>query len=230
MMGPILGGVPRLRFDPATLNIVCDGNSLIRGDGSTLGQNVCVQLAALAPLNGQINVTNLGIDGQSTAQMRTNSTDVDGAYVDGKTNVLILWEGTNSINFSATPQGAFNDLKSYCTDRLAKKPWKIIVMTTLPRRNQGATQAQTDDYNAKLAEYNNLLLTGFASMGARAVIDVRKAGSPFAFADYSLTSFQDASVTPYWASEGAKNIHLNNAGYGLIAGYMAEALQRLPAR
>jgi lysophospholipase L1-like esterase len=234
MIGPVLGGLPRLRYTSDKVNVVFDGNSLVRGDGSTNGQNLVTQVSALAPLNGQLVVPNLGIDGQTIAQMRSGSSDVEASWVPGKTNVLVVWEGTNSINYGASSDdgtGAFNDMAAYCADRLALHPWKLVMMTTLPRYNLGATQAQVDTFNAKLVKYSSLLLANYKSIGAVAIVDVRQAGSPWIFPDYTLSTFESATALPYWANEGAgKHIHLNNAGYGVVARMVADVLKRLTAR
>lgn len=227
MGGPIMGGRSGLTFSSDKVNIVFDGNSLVFGDGSTGGQTLTVQLAAMSPINGQISITNLGVNGQTTSQMRSAATDVNGAWVEGKTNILVVWEGTNHMNFGASALTAYNETVNYIADRLALNPWKIVLMTTLPRRNQGATQDQTDTYNAKMDDYNARLLANYKTIGAVGIVDVRKSGSPFLLPDYLTTTFQSSSLAPYWASEGPKNIHLNNAGYGLVAGYVAQELRKI---
>ncbi|WP_409266818.1 SGNH/GDSL hydrolase family protein [Massilia sp. BHUDP2] len=230
MIGPILGGVPKIRYTSDATNVVFDGNSLVFGQGSSGGQSMPAQLAALAPIGGRLSITNLGISGQNLGQMRSNASDVDGAWVDGKRNVLLVWEGTNALNYGGTVNNAYNDTAAYCAERLALHPWLIVLLTTIPRQNQGATQADTDAYNAKLTDYNTRIKSGYKAMGAKAVIDVRQEGSPFAFANYLPATFDAPGVGSLWASEGAMRVHLNNAGYGVVAQMVADGLKRLPAR
>jgi lysophospholipase L1-like esterase len=231
MMGPILGGLARMRFSSAGSNVVVDGNSLVYGQGSTGGNNMPAQLAAMSPLSGNVAVTNLGISGQNLSQMRTNCADVDAAYVAGKQNVLVVWEGTNSLNYGGSVAQAYSDTSLYCAERLALNPWIIVLMTTLPRYNQGATQSATDDYNAKLASYNAQILAGYKSMRAKAIVDVRQTGSPFAFSDYQFATFDQPATSGLWAAgETLQRIHLSNAGYGVIAQMVANVLKRLPRR
>lgn len=232
-MGPILGGLPRLKYSDATANIVCDGNSLVSGQGGTPWPT---QIRSLAPLNGVVNVTNVGQPGQTTRQMNgldssyTGVGDVDGAWVAGKTNVLILWEGTNSIcNTGETGAQAASDMVDYITARQATHKWMVVLLTCIPR--QAGSAAATLDQNARLDAYNAILAGTYRQMGARILVDVRGSGSPFAFADYSDATFAAAGSSGYWASgEDGGHIHLSTAGYAYIATIVAAALKRLPAR
>jgi lysophospholipase L1-like esterase len=228
MTGPILSGSPFQRYSAATVNVVCDGNSLTQGVGA-LSSPYPSQLGAMDPLKGLVNVTNLGVSGQTTGQMTSAATDVDGAWVSGKTNILIAWEGTNSITGGQrTAAQAAQEMTDYIAARQAVQPWIVVLMTCLPR--QAGTEAASATLNATLDAYNALLKANYKTMGARAIVDVRQAGGPFAFADYLDATFTAAAATGLWASGESPHVHLSGAGYFKVAQMVAAVLKRLPRR
>ena len=226
-MGPIMGGTARLKYSAATANIVFDGNSLTAGVG---GGPYPGYVTSMAPLNGVVTTTNCGINGQTTSAMM-GATDVDGAWVAGKTNVLVAWEGTNSIaGGGRTAAQAAQDMADYITARQAVHPWRVLLLTCLPRQD-GAGQAQTTALNASLDAYNTILRNTYRAMGARMLVDIRAASSQFNLADYQMATFETAAAGGLWAAgETGNHIHLSNAGYFQVAQKVADALKRLPAR
>lgn len=229
MIGPIMGGVTRLKYSASSVNVVFDGNSLTAGVG---GGPYTSYVASMAPLNGVVTVTNCGINGQTTAAMMSAS-DVDGAWAAGKTNILVAWEGTNSIaGGGSTAQQAATDMASYIAARQGAHPWTVLLLTCLPRQS-GAGQQQTTDLNAALDAYNAILRSTYRTMGARMLVDIRASGSPFNLADYQMATFEaaaSAANTLWAAGETGQHIHLSNAGYFQVAQMVADALKRLPAR
>lgn len=176
-----------------------------------------------------VTFRNLGISGQTTQSMINNATDVENAYVDGEKNILVLWEGTNSIcNAGDTAAQAIQAMTTYIAARRASKQWAfILLLTCLPR--QRSTQADTLAKNAALDSYNATVLSSYKDMGATHVVDVRQVGSPFNMPDYNLQTFEDmAASTGLWAAnEVGAHVHLD-AGYGVIAQMVAAELRRLP--
>lgn len=227
MIGPILGGSNRQPFRPGLVNMVFDGNSLTWGNGGGPWPDF---LASMAPLNGYATIRNFAVNGQTTEQMNSSPSDVDNAWADGKLNVLVLWEGTNSMaGGNRTAQQAFDSMANYITGRKALQPWRVVLINTLPR--QASTQAATDLLNAKLDEYNALLKSNLAQMGGDLLVDLRQDGSPFKFADYLMQTFEDAAAAGNWkGGETGAHVHLNGAGYIKVAQMVAVALRRLPAR
>lgn len=245
MIGPILGGMARLKFD-ASVNIVCDGNSLTAGVGGYPWPNGLKTRTGFTTCT----ITGLGVSGQTTRQMNgldgQPSSDVDGAFVAGKTNVLVAWEGTNSIcNVNRTAAQAAQDMADYIAARQAyvaanrpgERPWIVLIGTCLPRQTalgQAQTTAQNADPLLGLDAYNALLRANYRSMGAKGLFDVRQAGSPFNIADYNYATFEAlATSSGLWSTTDAANdhIHLRGAGYDvLIDQFIAPALKRLPAR
>lgn len=226
MIGPILGGLVPQKYTPTGIKMICDGNSLVHGYGSTTGNDFPSQLGRLAPINSQFNVANTGANGINIQTMRNNGpTNIDANYNAGKTNILFAWEGTNTAwqNASLTGTEIAQQMEAYCQERLdAHSDWKIILLTTLPRFNtDGAYGADLAAGNATLIEYNDYLKANYRSMGAKMVVDVRAAG----IFTYTGTAMP-AAMQPYMYDL----IHCNDDGYGLIAKYCADALRRLPAR
>lgn len=225
-MGPLMGGFPRMVFD-SNISIVTDGNSLTAGIGGT---SWATQIKPLAPLNNLGTVTNVSVNGQTTDNMINTASDVDGAWAAGKKNILIVWEGTNQIcNLSQTGLSAAQKLQTYIAARRAAHTWdRVVIVTCLPRQTSNGAQA-TLDQNVWLDDYNAYLRANWRAMGADALVDVRAPGSPFNIANYAMQTFEDlAASSGLWAaSETGNHIHLNDAGYLVIATMIAAALHRL---
>jgi hypothetical protein len=175
-MMPILGGYPRLRFD-STVAMTFDGNSIVRGAGAPAGFDFPTLLGQLSPFDTVDSITNLGVDGRTTQGMIDAGATCDAAYVSGKTNVLVAWEGVNSINNAGRSAAqAVDDMAAYVAARLAVHPWKVVLVTCLP------APALSGGTNTALDAYNVLLLANWRSMGAAHIVDVR-AGAAVALND-----------------------------------------------
>ena len=223
-----------VEYKSRDVNVVFDGNSLVAGQGASSGAFFLPALiGGLSPISGAFAVTNLGVGAQTTRMMNGLDTgsaaDVDGAFVAGKLNILFAWEGTNDVELTAlTGLQAASDMTDYIAARKAAHPWVVILLTTLPRQKSGQTQPQIVAANAELDSYNAYLLANYVSMGATAVVDVRQIGSPFRFTDYTTASFDAVAPTYYSAAESSGSYtHLRDAGYVVIAGYCAAALNAL---
>lgn len=189
-------------------------------------------------------LTNLGISGQTWRKMNGldgySSADVDGAWVDGKINVLFAWEGTNSMASpnNRLPADAIQDARDYIAARRALHPgWIILVGTVAPR--QAADQAATTALNQKIDTYNNLLRAQYKDMGANGLFDIRAPGSWFNFPDYLMSTFDTsaAATGTYWAggedisTGGAGHVHFSSEGnMYLVNAFILPALKRLSRR
>ncbi|MEI6317421.1 MAG: hypothetical protein WCS09_02825 [Pseudomonadota bacterium] len=229
----LLNGFRRVRYASGNTKFAADGNSLMAGAGSTGGQTLPVQLAALSPVTivgGSI--ANVGVSAQSSRNMNglendgspgtgTNvATDIQAQYDGGKANnILLAWEVTNSLYFDRTVRQAVDDFWAYCDARRGEG-WKVVVLNTIPRYQNAAGGIAT--YNQKLIDANALLLAEWRSH-ANAHVDLRAPGSPFAF-----TSFNEADFTGSGVYD-PDNIHGNNAGYAYGAAQCAAALLRVRA-
>jgi hypothetical protein len=229
-----------LKYSAANTTVTCDGNSITAGIVHTSGPSAYypAQLSGMAPISGQFTATNLGISGQTTRQMNgldgSSTADVDGAYVPGKKNVLIAWEGTNSIDVAGrTGAQTAQDMADYVAARLAlHSDWIIVVMTTLPYIRAGWSQATSDATNAQIEIANNIMRANYRAWGAKAIVDVRGTGSPFNLPNYTLAAFEAGTVLPYWSTvePAGTHLHINDAGMTVIANMCAATLRRLPTR
>lgn len=206
------------------INAVCDGNSLVFGVGATVPMPAQL-LTKLATVSGITpTAPNVGVSGQSTRQMNGldggSSADVDAAWVAGKNNILVAWEGTNSVAFyGRTPAQGATDMTDYIAARRAVHPWWVVLLTTLPRFETGN--------DALLRDYNTLAKANYLAWGADVLVDVRSAGSPFNFDGETSTGF--VATQSLWF-ETSNWVHLNDAGYAIIADRVASAIGTLSKR
>lgn len=218
MMGPILGGIARFKFDPATVAITFDGNSLV----DPIYSDLATQLQALAPLSGNFTIVNKGLSGQTVANMTSSAGDVDAAWVAGKTNVLLLWEITNSIFVEGkTGLQACADMSSYIAARKAVHPWIVVLMTCIPRGDFLGNTWNVTDGEVQLQAANTYLRNNYKTMGARALVEMRQ--GPFNFTDSGNGANFPAAL---WTDR----THPNSTGKAYCAQYIAQTLRRLPAR
>jgi lysophospholipase L1-like esterase len=181
--------------------LICDGNSLTFGTGST-GGNVYPNYLATS-LGSTWQVFNIGVQGQVTSSMVTNAPNqidnVLGSPYFSK-DVIIAWEGTNSLNAGVDATTAYNSMVTYCLARKAAGA-KVIVGTCLPRSSVGVP----GDFNAQRATYNTLIRNNYQFF-SDAILDVA--------ADSRIGDDGDETNTTYYAGD---NVHLNNTGYSVIA-------------
>jgi lysophospholipase L1-like esterase len=231
MLGPILGGISRIKIG-ANLNLVCDGNSLTAGAGDSTAYPWPSGLQEQYPEFATSTIRNVAVSGHTTQQMMSHGADA--YWVDGKVNVLVAWEGTNSIcNAGRAAAQAIQDMSDYVAARRAAHPgWIILGGTVLPRQTD-LGQAQTTSQNAVIDAYNDLLRAQCRSMGMKALFDVRRSGSNFNLPDYNNATFE-AALSAYGllaSNEVGNHIHLSGAGYAyLMSNFIVPALKRLPAR
>jgi len=228
-MGPFSDSSIKMPYDTTKTKVIFEGNSLVYGIGSTAGSTLPQQLQALPPMNGA-TLTNLAVSGSTfnnTNSMTARGASVDALYEDGKSHVLLIWEGTNTIWFNdVTGTQTGQQCADYIAARTTAMPGlKVILLTTLPRYSVDGSSVYGSDLvsgNNTLLDYDNYIKRNYREMGAHAVVDVRAHGVFVA----SGTNFMRLSMRPYVYD----STHLNNWGYGLIAQYCATALRHLPKR
>lgn len=226
-MNPLQRRKPVYRRPTSDFNIVHDGNSLTAGIDMTMGMTMPQQVARSAPITGSgAALSSKTNSGWTWLQMQSqDGAAVDAAWVSGKTNILVIWETTNSLATGRTVQQAYDDAKAYITARRAANPWIIIVLTTIPRQNHpDAQQANNDLFNANLLAVDALMKSQVADLGADYILDVRRAGSPFAFTAYTPADFN--AIQQYWVGTTGR-VHLNNVGMQIISGYVSEMLSTI---
>ncbi len=229
-MGPIMNGAPVLKYTASSAVIVFHGNSLVYGlSYATDTVPALVQVAA--PINNTSTCVNRGVNGIQTPAMITNaSTQVDALYSGAKDNIVVFWEGRNSIyNGGKTPSQAWADVVTYCADRLAAHPgWKIVLMTLIPQRVAGDSDASCAVVQAKFDEFNALMRAGWRAAGAKACCDVVQEGSPFRGVT-TLAHFNAGGLYNTTADPGYF-VHLTNTGNAVIASQVSQTLRRLTRR
>jgi hypothetical protein len=234
---PLYGLSPRQAFRPSGAHaLVFDGNSLVQGVGAATPLPAALMGRPFFAGSGAAMV-NLGVGGQTWRQMDGldggSAADVDGACAAGRTDILLAWETTNSVfNAGRTVQQTIGDARAYVANRLAAHPDRVVVLlTSLPREAGPAVapdRASVEAANAVLSAVDDHFRAAYRAMGARALVDLRGPSSPFAFTGYAPADFDAAG--PYWAEGPGGRIHLNDAGYGLVADMIVAACRRMALR
>lgn len=177
--------------------LVCDGNSLTSGTGSTGGNTYPAQLHALLGGASYYRLDNAGVGGQTTQQMTADATtDIDPLRDNWHIPILCALEVGNDIVLNAlTGAQAEANYATYCGDRQTAG-FTVIAMTCFARG--GLTGPQ----ETARQDANTLIRANWATY-ADALCDLD--------ADARLSNPADA--TYFYFDE----VHLNNAGYGVIA-------------
>ena len=219
------------------INAVLDGNSIAAGtNASSSAYYINALVAAMAPMSGAVPFSNIAIGGQTTRQMDGldggSSADVDAAWVSGKTNILVAWELTNHIiSTGCSGEEAAQVMADYIAHRLAVHPWRVIIMTALPRYKLGIGGLSVDQLNANLDDANALVKSHWRTWGASGVCDVRAVGGPFDFPDYQWDTFERSKTKELWSIGDAAGTHehLSDAGFEALAPLLSRTLNRLIA-
>lgn len=186
----------------ARRGVIWEGDSRTAGTGAT---NINFGYAALAgmKLNGSWRVANIGASGQSVATMITQIAAEVTPKV-GSYHIAVLWGGVNDNTDAATMH---TRISTWCATVRALGI-KVMVCTEIDC--QAATH--TDWHNTNYQALNALILANYATY-ADGVADLG--------ADAKL---QNAADTTYF---NADKTHLNNAGYAVVAGIVAAAVNAL---
>ena len=163
LLAMILAGLANKANGPArsagfdeTTNIVVDANSLFARWVAPGIQEVA-GFKSLIQSTGA-NVGNCALPGQTWADMTKNATDVQGLWRDGKRNILVTGETTNSIFVEgATVAKTVADAKAYIAARRASQKWDYVVLCgTIPRGDK-ATAQENAMLNRSLLEVDTQL-------------------------------------------------------------------------
>jgi lysophospholipase L1-like esterase len=201
----------RTRANITNAILVCDGNSLTYGTGSTnpTTKSYPGVLDADA-LFTTVTVYNLGISGQTTAQMSSDAVaQVDSLFNSGVTSIVVAWEVGNDLYYNGSVNDAITRFWAYCDARKAVG-FKVIIINC-PPRDQGTDFGDNSaQYNAKLVSANALL----ADYGSHAdgLIDLAQDSR---FQGYNLTYYD------------ADKVHFTDAGYQVIADLVKRKIQEL---
>lgn len=168
--------------------IVCDGDSITFGIGVTLAYPEQLNL------NSPWSIQNIGINAETLNTMLTNApSTVDTYFISGRTNLVVIWGGTNDFGQGATVASVYSTLQSYCTGRRSAG-FKVIVVTMLSRVGNNPTGGETLD--ADKNAYNALIRANWASFsdGLADVAANSNLGADGAYAN--STYFQGDEIHP----------------------------------
>jgi lysophospholipase L1-like esterase len=189
--------------------IVCDGNSLTAGTGSTGGNTYPAQLAALLGA-GYATPVNKGVSGKFIGQLNTDKDrtwgEIDALWdTNSSQNIIIYLEGINDVNNGASGENSYQRHKDYGLRR-KYKGWQVIVCTCPPATSATGVKETARD------NLNTLLRNNWADF-ADALVDL----------DLD-PAFDDPTDLTYYDADG---IHLNNTGYGVVAALVQDAIASL---
>jgi lysophospholipase L1-like esterase len=200
--------------------VVCDGDSLTYGVGATHGSSDYPTV-----MTGLLNSSvwsvggNLGVSGQPVGPASQNpsmlyaaaqSSGIDSLYDAGKAaNVCLCWGGNNDIRLGADAPTVLGRLQSYCASRRAAG-WKVLVFTILPCTGSGYASGFEAIRNAL-----NISLRATWHTFCDGLVDVA--------ADSRIGVLGEEQQSTYYYTD---HIHLNPAGYAIVADYAAAAVSQ----
>lgn len=233
LLAMILAGLANKTSGPArsagfdeTTNIVVDANSLF-ARWVAPGINDVAGFKQLIQSTGA-NVGNCAIPGQNWADMTKNASDVQGLWRDGKRNILVTGETTNSIFVEgASVTKTVADAKAYIAARRASQKWDYIVLCgTIPRGDK-ATAQESVELNKRLIDVDNQLKADESLYSSW--VDFR-AFSPEWFGlrgDGYTAKFMDSTATCNPVGGKPDMIHPIGAPRDVFADAIADGIKRL---
>lgn len=193
-----------------TKQVVCKGDSLTQGTGSTgNGNDFPSQLGVM--LGSDYAVANFGEGGEDLSAMLTEAaTQVDPYYnASNSANICILWAGTNDLYHATSTEAQLQTNTG--TWASARKPvgWKNIVTSMMPRNNAGTPGTFENDRTT----FNTWLRANWKTIGYDNLCDVSF--------DSRLGVAGDENNSPPFDGSG---VHLNNTGYSYVAQMQLQAV------
>lgn len=254
--GPILGGASFVKYDPATVNIIAAGNSIIYGTGSTdrLTKSWVKLIEQVDPLLAAgMTVNNQGIGGQTIASVKPGYTSLVNTMTSlvnllstTKLNIVIIGEFTNEIgsvmaNTGNSANGAlahaawvtyFNNLRAAADAKGAKV--KLITVTTIPagqaQNPDAANIAYTLDVNENGFKVANTLMRNTWRSYADGIIDI--AALPIFANMYNTSTYTYTalfgSLMYRQANAAYDGYHPGDTGYSYMATAAPQVLRRIP--
>lgn len=190
--------------------LVFDGDSLTAGTGSSGGNTYPAQLITLLGGATYLPSNNVAVAGQTMADMITDgAAQVDVLYRPELVfNICCAWGGTNDLVASVSAATTYSRIVTYCQARQAAG-FRVVILTILPRTTGvGTFEADRQTVNANIRANWATFADALADVGTSTVIG--EAG--------------DNLNTTYYDTDG---VHLNNTGYGVVAGIVAAAIATL---
>lgn len=187
--------------------VICDGDSLTAGTGSTGGNTYPAQM--IAALGSGYEAINDGTGGHTVVQMLAAVASLDEYIAVTRPRVYYVgWGGGNDIYTSGTDAGAlFSLYVDLCRGRRVSGA-KVVACTQLPRSivsTPAYYERQRLAFNAMVRAQWRTFADALADMGADATIGL--AGSEM------NTTYYDPD-----------RVHMTNAGYAVVEGIVRAAL------
>lgn len=179
-------------------SVICDGNSLTAGTGGTP-----YPTALKALLSADLyEIFNFGVAGQTWAVMSADYSTQIATLFDSRRpqNILVAWEGTNTIIGGATVAQTQAAAQAYCTAGQVTG-FKVILGTTIAA-GTGVMTAGQETIRTTSNTWENTNFRTFAC-----------AVAGFA-ANAAFDTQADAAAGPNY---DADHLHLTTTGYGVIA-------------
>lgn len=199
--------------------VLCAGNSLTSGTGSTSGATQTLSSTAnnypgqLWSLLGS-SVYSVRIDGypgRNTPQMILEVPAFGDLYrypSTGQKQVAVCWEITNDLGSTTNAWASYRRFVSFCQARRALG-WKVIAVTVLPRQDSPYAGFET----ARL-QVNTWIKANWQSFADN-------------YADVASDSrLQDPTNTTYFYTD---KVHLTSVGYGIVASIIQAAVLAVSA-
>ncbi len=195
--------------------VVFDGNSLTQGLGASSGVSSDPPTGTIYPavclgyLGAEWTARNFGVSAQTTPAMDAlAATQTDPLYSASNTwNVVVGWEITNDLFFGASAADAYANFVIYCQARKAVG-WRVPAVTVLPRNETGTPAG----FEADRQTVNANIRANWRSF-AHSLADI---------ASDSRIGPAGSETNPTYYSD---LVHLNDAGYAIVAQYVAAAIQ-----
>ncbi|NLG65734.1 MAG: SGNH/GDSL hydrolase family protein [Actinobacteria bacterium] len=195
---------------PAGL-IVFDGDSLT--EGYFLPESQSYPAQTMRQLPTWLEWTNVAVSGQTWPDLLGDATaEVDALHDPTRQlSLVVVWAGANDLASGYSARQAFHNAQRYCEARL-HAGFTVVTLTLYPLE----PAAIDPGYDAQRREYNRLLRAHWREF-AHTLVDVA--------ADERLGDASPAGRSTYFLDA----VHLNAAGYGVIADAVAAALRPIVA-
>ena len=128
-------------------NVVVEGDSITAGIGATRFDRSWTPMLLASYSAGEVaGLSNVATSGDDLPQMLAEAPlEVDPRFLKGRTNIAVLFGGTNDINnvVAPDPQAVFGNYKAWCDARRARG-FKVVAVTILPRVMRANPNGEAD--------------------------------------------------------------------------------------
>lgn len=205
------------------LNLVVDGNSISANHYTSIGTMDKHIWRYLADLPAGSTHSCYAVSGHTWGDMiATHGAQVDAAWREGYTNVLVAWETTNSVwGLTGTVESVKADIKAYMDARLAAHPWLTVTAQTLPRG--GSTSASVIQRNNDCFAIDAAVAADPGYYGFAKVAQVRTGHVEFNHDGTDPTQFSERQEL--WNETAFPWIHPTDAGKAIFVPDIAAEVQ-----